>query len=185
MENGDNLRGNVSSDRHTPSYDTNSINRVIERASKEDNFISKAVSCIKEMRFPAYKKEIVDHATRNVNADSDMLALFESLDGYIEYRDLYHVQKALEENNSEKKKTYQISDQTREQPDVRKRDTTTAADDNSIKDREAVDKTEESKLHPEVSPTAMSNFICNICGKPFQNQNDLVQHQRFEGTTPS
>jgi Protein of unknown function (DUF2795) len=182
MEYGDNLRGNVSSDRHTPSYDTNSINRVIERASKEDNFISNAVSCIKEMRFPAYKKDIVDHATRNVNADSDMLALFESLDGYIEYRDLYHVQKALEENNSEKKKTYQISDQTREQPDVRKLDTTA---DNSIKDREAVDETEESKLHPEVSPTAMSNFICNICGKPFQNQNDLVQHQRFEGTTPS
>ena len=183
MENGDNLRGDVSLDRHTPSYDTNSINRVIERASKEDNFISNAVSCIKEMRFPAYKKEIVDHATRNVNADSDMLALFESLDGYIEYRDLYHVQKALEENNSEKKKTYQISDQTREQPDVRKLDTTAAG--NSIKDREAVDETEESKLHPEVSPTAMSNFICNICGKPFQNQNDLVQHQRFEGTTPS
>ncbi|HET7283588.1 MAG TPA: C2H2-type zinc finger protein [Nitrososphaeraceae archaeon] len=128
----------------------------------------------------------VDYATRNVNADSDMLALFESLDGYIEYRDLYHVQKALEENNSEKKKTYQISDQTRKQPDVRKLDTTTTtAADNSIKDREAVDETEESKLHPEVSPTAMSNFICNICGKPFQNQNDLVQHQRFEGTTPS
>ena len=183
MENGDNLGGNVSSDRHTPSHDTNSINRVIERASKEDNFISNAVSSIKEMRFPAYKKDIVDYASRNINSDSDMLALFESLDGYIEYRDLYHVQKALEENNSEKKKTYQISDQTREQPDVRKRDTT--ADDNSIKDREAVDETEESKLHPEVSPTAMSNFICNICGKPFQNQNDLIQHRRFEGTTPS
>lgn len=140
------------------------------------------------MRFPAYKKEIVDYATRNVNADSDVLALFESLDGYIKYRDLYHVQKALEETNSEKKKTYQISDQTRKQPDVRKRDTTTTTTTttgNSIKDREAVDETEESKLHPEVSPTAMSNFICNICGKPFQNQNDLVQHQRFEGTTPS
>src|ERR671926_15858 len=147
MENGDNLGGNVSSDRHTPSYDTNSINRVIERASKEDNFISNAVSSIKEMRFPAYKKDIVDYATRNVNADSDVLALFESLDGYIEYRDLYHVQKALEENNSEKKKTYQISDQTREQPDVRKRYTTA---DNSIKDREAVDESEESRLHPEV-----------------------------------
>ena len=46
------------------------------------------------MGFPAYKKDIVDYATRNVNADSDMLALFESLDGYIEYRDLYHVQKS-------------------------------------------------------------------------------------------
>ena len=104
MENGDNLRGNVRSDRHTPSYDTNSINRVIERASKEDNFISNAVSSIKEMGFPAYKKDIVDYATRNVNADSDMLALFESLDGYIEYRNLYHDKKALEENNSKRKR---------------------------------------------------------------------------------
>lgn len=182
MENGDNLGGNVSSDRHTPSHDTNSINRVIERASKEDNFISNAVSCIKEMRFPAYKKDIVDHATRNVNADSDMLALFESLNGYIKYRDLYHVQKALEENNSEKKKAHQISDQTREHPDTRTRDTTTRG---RIKDKEAIDETEESKLHPQVPPTAMSNFICNVCGKPFQNQNDLVQHQRFEGASSS
>jgi hypothetical protein len=39
---------------------------------------------------------------------------------------------------------------------------------------------EERKDYPEVTPGAMSNFICNICGKPFQNQNDLVIHQRFE-----
>ena len=36
------------------------------------------------------------------------------------------------------------------------------------------------KDYPEVTPTAMSNFVCDRCGKPFQNQNDLVQHQRFE-----
>jgi hypothetical protein len=182
MENGDNLKDKINPAKHGSSYNTNSINQAVDKASKEDNFISNAVSSIKEMRFPAYKKDIVDYATRNLNADSDMLALFESLDGYIKYRDLYHVQKALEENNSEKKKAYQISDQTREHPDIRKRDTTT---DGSIKDKEAIDETEESKLHPEVSPTAMSNFICNVCGKPFQNQNDLVQHQRFEGATSS
>ena len=132
------------------------------------------------MRFPAYKKDIVDYVSRNINSDSDMLALFESLNGYIKYRDLYHVQKALEENNSEKKKTYQISDQTRKQPDVRKRNTTATAADNSIKDKEAIDETEESKLHPQVPPTAMSNFICDRCGKPFQNQQDLAQHRQFE-----
>jgi hypothetical protein len=38
MENGDNLGGNVSSDRHTPSHDTNSINRVIERAKQRRQF---------------------------------------------------------------------------------------------------------------------------------------------------
>jgi len=31
---------------------------------------------------------------------------------------------------------------------------------------------------------SMSNFICNTCGKQFQNQNELIQHQRFEGTKP-
>jgi stress-induced morphogen len=35
--------------------------------------------------------------------------------------------------------------------------------------------------YPEVPPSAMSNFICNTCGKQFQNQNELIQHQRFEG----
>ena len=29
---------------------------------------------IEEMRFPDYKKDVVDYTTRNVNADSDMLA---------------------------------------------------------------------------------------------------------------
>ena len=39
---------------------------------------------------------------------------------------------------------------------------------------------EERNDYPEVTPRAMSNFICNTCGKPFQNQNDLLTHQRFE-----
>lgn len=182
MENGDNLKESISSAEHASIYDTKSINQAIDKTNKEDNFISNAVRSIKEMRFPAYKKDIVDYASRNINSDSDMLALFESLNGYIKYRDLYHVQKALEENNSEKKKAHQISDQTREHPDTRTRDTTTRG---SIKDKEAIDETEESKLHPQVPPTAMSNFICNVCGKPFQNQNDLVQHQRFEGASSS
>jgi hypothetical protein len=76
-----------------------------------------------------------------------IIALFESLNGYVRYRDLYHVQKALEENNPEKKKIYQITDSTREQPTVRTHPTTTDA---SIKEREAVNKNEERKDYPEV-----------------------------------
>jgi hypothetical protein len=107
------------------------------------------------------------------------VALFESLDGYIQYRDPYHVQKALEENNPERKKTYQITDASREQPAARTRATTI---DGSIKEREVQGEAEERKDYPEVPPSAMSNFICNTCGKQFQNQNDLIQHQHFEGT---
>ena len=51
----------------------------------------------------------------------------------------------------------------------------------SIKEREAVNnKSEERKDYPEVTPTAMSEYICNICGKSFQNNDDLIHHQHFE-----
>jgi hypothetical protein len=55
-------------------------------------------SLIKEMRFPAYKKDIINQAKHSASTspttatDSDTIALFESLNGYIQYRDLYHVQ---------------------------------------------------------------------------------------------
>jgi len=69
------------------------------------------------MRFPAYKKDIIKQAKRvaststststsstTTDTDSDtIIALFESLNGYVQYKDPYHVQKALEENNPENK----------------------------------------------------------------------------------
>ena len=54
-------------------------------------------------------------------------------------------------------------------------------DDQRIKDTEAVKRSEERSDYPEVPPSAMSNFVCDKCGKIFQNQNDLLQHKRFEG----
>jgi hypothetical protein len=171
----------VTSEKQSPEFDTDSINRAIEKASKDQSFINTAINLIKEMKFPAYKKDIINQVKHvaSMDDDPDIIALFESLDGYIQYRDICHVQKALEENNLEKKRTYQITDQTRDQSTVRTRHTTS---DDSIKEREAVSKDEERKDYPEVPPSAMSNFICNTCGKQFQNQNDLIQHQRFEGT---
>jgi hypothetical protein len=87
------------------------------------------------------------------------------------------VQKAVEENNSEMKKMHQISDTTRQGPEVLTPATTI---DKSIKDTETVNEGEERK-DPEVAPSEMSNIVCNTCGKVFQNQNDLLQHKRFEG----
>jgi hypothetical protein len=169
---------NVSSEKHSPEFDTDSINQAVETANKDHGFINSAINLIREMKFPAFKKDIISYV-KNVNTDRDIVALFESLDGYIQYRDPYHVQKALEENNPGRKKTYQITDASREQPAARTRATTI---DGSIKEREVQGEAEERKDYPEVPPSAMSSFICNTCGKQFQNQNDLVQHQRFEGT---
>jgi hypothetical protein len=60
-----------------------------------------------------------------------VIALFETLDGYIQFNDQYHVQKALEVNDPEKKAENQITDQTREDPCLK--NTHTAASINKKK----------------------------------------------------
>jgi transposase-like protein len=95
------------------------------------------------------------------------ISLFETLDGYILYNDLYHIRKSIEQNIPEKKLEYQISDQKRRNLDVRVRET---RPNMSTKEREAANPKEERQDYPEVTPTAMSLFICKLCGKDFQNQ---------------
>jgi hypothetical protein len=176
IETKDNSKTNVSSSKHDPKYDTDNINKAVEKGSRDANFLSNAASLLAKMQFPAFKNNILDYINK-ATTDTNVIALFESLDGYIKFRDVYHVQKALEENNPEKKQTYQISSETREGPNTRTRDVTI---DRSTKERESTNANEERRDYPEVTPSAMTNFICNTCGKPFQNQNDLVNHQRFE-----
>jgi hypothetical protein len=176
IETKDNSKTNVSSSKHDPTYDINIINKAVEKGSRDANFLNYAVSLLAKMQFPAFKNNILEYINK-ATTDTNVIALFESLDGYIKFRNVYHVQKALEENNSEKKQTYQISSETREGPITRTRDVTI---DSSTRERESTNANEERKDYPEVTPSAMTNFICDTCGKPFQNQNDLVIHQRFE-----
>jgi hypothetical protein len=169
----------IRSVRHSPEFDTESINRAVESASNNDVFIQKALNLTKDLRFPALKRDIVNHVKGNSSsADPVVVALFESLDGYIEYKDTYHLRKALEQNNSEIKKTNQTTGPARVYPTEpsRTHSTTYLASKN-----ESGSHREERKDYTQVSPSAMSNFICSNCGKQFQNQNDLKQHQEFEG----
>lgn len=170
--------------RHSPEFDSDSINRAVERASKNDVFIQKAIHLTKDLSFPALKRDIIKHIKVDSSTDTEVVALFESLDGYIEYKDTYHLRKALEENNSEKKRTNQITERAREQPTEPSRTPSTY----NISSKKALQKNKKSgsdregrKDYTQVSPSAMSNFMCNNCGKQFQNQNDLIQHKQFEG----
>jgi hypothetical protein len=172
----DRSKESVDAAKHRPTYDPERINRAVEKANSDPDFVDYAVGQLGGLRFPAFKQAIVDHAM-SINADRDVVALFENLNGYMEFRDQYHLQKALQENIVSKKKEFQITDKTREAPDVRTRLTTADA---SIKEREAVSESEERKDYPEVTPTAMSNFVCDRCGKDFQNQDDLARHRQFE-----
>src|SRR5919106_29319 len=145
--------GIVGTSRHKPTFDTASINRALERAMNDERFLNDALESIETMNFPAYKNDIVQYL-KDKTADQDIILLFESLDGYI-----------------------QINDQTRRNPNVRIRET---RPDKSTKETEAVSPSEERKDYPEVTPTSMTVFKCDLCGKHFQNQDDLVRHQRFE-----
>jgi hypothetical protein len=177
METKDN---EVRSVRHSPKFDTDSINRAVERASKDDTFIEEAINLIKDLRFPAFKKDIINQAKHESPlANPKILALFESLNGYIEYMDIYHIRKALEENNLKKKKANQITQPAREQPTEPSR---SAAFDYNTGKTDSVVQREQRRDYTQVSPSAMANFICSKCGKQFQNQNDLTQHQGFEGS---
>ena len=169
----------VGAARHIPTHDAASINRAVEKAANDPGFIDYAVGQLRGLRFPAFKDGILDYA-RSINADQDVIFLLESLNGYMEFRDEYHVLKSLQENSSTKKREYQLTDKTRENPNVRTRPTTA---DKSIKKREAASEKEEREDYPEVTPTAMSNFVCDRCGKPFQNQHDLAQHKQYESGT--
>jgi hypothetical protein len=70
------------------------------------------------LNFPAYKNDILYHL-KNENADKEIASLFETLDGYIQYKDTYHVRKSIEQNIPKKKLNNQISDQKRQNLDVR------------------------------------------------------------------
>ena len=169
----------IRTSRHKPTFNTLSINHAIERAIKDDKFLNDALKSIESVEFPAYKNDIIDYVNNNnENIDKEIVSLFESLDGYIQYKNPYHVRKSIEQNIPKKKLNNQISDQKRQNPDVRTRETRS---NKSIKDREAINLSEERKDYPEVTPTAMSVFICSMCGKEFQNQDNLVNHRQFEG----
>jgi hypothetical protein len=167
----------IIASRHKPAYNASSLNYAVERTIKDKEFLDNAVETIKPVKFPAYKRDIINYLNKTNNEDKDIISLFETLDGYILYNDLYHVRKSIEQNIPEKKLEYQISDQKRRNLDVRTRKTKS---NKSVKEREAVNKSEERKDYPEVTPTAMSLFICKLCGKNFQNQDDLEHHKHFE-----
>jgi hypothetical protein len=87
---------------HKPKYDSGSLNRAVQRAVNDENFLSRSIKLLEGLKFPTFKNGIVDYAEK-ATKDSDVLSLFESLDGYIEFKDRHHVQKALEVNDPEKK----------------------------------------------------------------------------------
>jgi hypothetical protein len=165
------------SSRHWPEFDAGRINRAVERVARgDDAFVEHAIGSLEGLQFPAFKHNILTHVHK-ITADPDIVSLFESLNGYVKFKDAYHVQKAIEENGMKYKVQNQMTDKTRLKPNFRSRSGTGGA---STKAKETVSRSEEREDYPEITPTAASDYVCDFCGKAFQNQDDLVRHQRFE-----
>lgn len=79
----------------------------IEKANRDPNFIKKSVQMLSNMEFPSYKDNILTYVKRSTN-ESEVLSLFESLDGNIEFKDQYHVERALEETTHKSKYDFQL-----------------------------------------------------------------------------
>lgn len=99
----DRSKDTISAAAHRSTFDTEKINRAIERVARgDDRFIDSAIGQLEGLPFPAFKHKILEHA-RNKTQDQDVIGLFEGLDGYIAFRDTYHLRKAIEENGKDRK----------------------------------------------------------------------------------
>ena len=152
----------VHSTRHVAERDAASVHAAVKVASKNRNFIDRSMREIEGLQFPVYKYQILDYA-KGHSVDKKTIALFESLNGTMQYHDRFQLKKSLEQENSAAKQAQQISDKTRQGLQVEK-----------------VDPRQKRKDYPEVPATATKNYTCNFCGKEFQSGDQLKDHQEFE-----
>ena len=163
MENGSNdSSSKIESERHFPTVDSDSVNKAVERSSRDKNFISNAVEQLRGLKFPVYGSQIIDYLRKNY-ADDETLALYLSLNGTMLYHDQSHVTKDFPQNNPSTKQENQITDQARTNLHVPK-----------------VNPVHTRKDYPEVPATASKDYTCDLCGKTYQTPDDMVHHQEFE-----
>jgi len=111
MTNQDRSKSSISEVRHKPTHDSESLNQAVDRTINDQNFLNTIIKLLGDLNFPAFKNNIIDHIKKETK-DPGVISLFESLDGYIQFRDQYHVQKALEVNDPKKKEDNQITSPT-------------------------------------------------------------------------
>jgi hypothetical protein len=148
--------------RHNAEDNQESLHNAVNKASKDSTFISQVVEQLGTLKFPAYKHQILSFI-QSRSSDDNVIGLLNSLNDTVLFRDKYDVKQGLQQENSESKQQYQISDNTRKNLEV-----------------QHPDQTQKRKDYPETPATAMKNYICDFCGKDFQSKDQLIKHQEFE-----
>ena len=148
--------------RHTAENDRESVQNAVKKASEDSNFISQVVDQLENLKFPAYKHQILSFI-QNKSSDNNTIGLLKSLNDAVLFQNKYAVKQGLEQENSELKQQNQISENTRKNLEVKH-----------------PDNSQKRKDYPETPATAMKNYICNFCGKDFQSKDQLTKHEEFE-----
>ncbi len=71
----DNSKGSIWSVRHKPKYNSEDLNRAVDRTINGQNFLNSSRNLLRDLKFPTYKDNIVDHV-RKATKDYDIIFLF-------------------------------------------------------------------------------------------------------------
>ncbi len=74
---GDISKDSVAAVKHRPTFDSESLNRAMERAISDENFLNKSINLLGGLKFPAFKGNIINHVKKNAN-DPEVVSLFKT-----------------------------------------------------------------------------------------------------------
>lgn len=149
---------------HDSKFDSHLLNKAIEKAINDKEFITSSLNLIKDMEFPTYKYKIMNYIQKHTK-DITIIALFYTLSDSLEFKDIAHIKNVIETNIPSKNSAHNTKN-----PDK--------LNVNPISTKEKLSNLQEKDSS---SSDSMREYICNKCGKPFFTREDLRIHQDFEG----
>ena len=154
----------VFASHHHSQFDSDLLNKAIEKAINDKEFITSSLDLIKDIEFPTYKYKIINHVQKLTN-DKMIIALFYTLSDSLEFKDITYIKNVIETNIPAKNSAHNTKN-----PDK--------LNVNPISTKQKLSDLKEKDPNESDS---MREYICNKCGKPFFTREDLRIHQDFEG----
>ena len=81
--------------------DSDLLNQSVEKAINDPKFLTSSLSLLEDMRFPTYKDKIINHV-KKISNDENIIALFNTLSGSLEYKDITHIKNIIQSNIQQK-----------------------------------------------------------------------------------